>query len=143
MASDQWAVFNYEVDQFNAMCDLLRANHPVTPLLSQPVRNAFVESALIHTRIITQILLSEGWPSDIKLDALLPSFTTPNVQRLKDAYGENSDSGSPRSTLNKLLAHSDKSRTDSHNYSAPLNLLVPIIRDLLLEIETHRASCGS
>jgi len=143
MGNNLWAVYDYEVNQLCAMCDLLRVDNPILKMFSQEIRNAIVESALIHTRILVGILLSEpkdersGW-DDFKVEDLVPSFQSNNVDRLRAAYSKSLDGASPRSVINKRLAHASRIRSDSHDYSPILEKLLPIIHDLVAEIERQR-----
>src|SRR3989304_2883589 len=64
--NDPWVVFDYEVDMFRNLYQLLATGNPQYQGLSHYIKNAIVESAVLHTRILVGILLSRGpEPDDI------------------------------------------------------------------------------
>ena len=142
MANDPWVVFDYEVDMLNNMCALLRQGNAQYAGLSLHLKNAVVESGVLHARNLADILLSRSepnrFPDDIRLADLLPTFTSSAIARLQDAYGNAMTSGSACWAFNKKLAHSTKHRTDTYNYSPHLNAVVPLIQQLVTEIQPHR-----
>ena len=101
--------------------------------------NAIAESMLLHLRILTEILISKGYPNDIKLkDHLLPKFESPRVDELRAKYGDGKREGTPCWTLNKRLAHPSLSRSNSYDYTPVVDALVPCILPLLKEIDHTR-----
>ena len=111
--------------------------------LARPVQIAVLESALLHLRILTDILLSRGTKSDdINLSLLLPGFTPTDLGQLETAYGGPKVTGSPYWTLNKMLAHPTTNRSDSHDYKDLLNTMCPIVGSLIDEISAERNRRG-
>lgn len=137
-----WIVFDYELDQLKAMCELLRVDNPVLAVFNSHLRNAVAESAVIHTRIVTEILLpTGGMKDDIKIKHLAPSYDASSciaVARLRTAYGERDDPRSHRYVINKRLAHATLDRTHTHDWTDTLNALVPIIFEIANELEPYR-----
>jgi hypothetical protein len=82
-------------------------------ILSLPVRNAMVESAVLHTRILCDILLSRtSAKDDIRLTELfVPGITSPVADKVDKSltdqlakdYGSGSTSGTPCWEFNCLL----------------------------------------
>lgn len=142
MANDPWVVFDYEVDMLNNMCALLRQGNAQYSSLSHHLRNAVVESAVLHARNLADILLSRSdpvrFPDDIRLMDLAPTFTSPAIAQLQAAYGTTNSTGSTCWAFNKKLAHSTTHRNDSYDYAPHLNAVVPLIFQLVSEIEQHR-----
>lgn len=132
-----WTVYDYEVDSFRNLLDLCKTgNHKSYP---HPIPNATVESLLLHTRILVDILLSRDPASDtIRLADLLPAFGSPKIAELKQQYGSGAIENSPCWTLNKMLAHPTYLRNDAYNYTATINALEPLIASLLDEIQKTR-----
>ena len=64
-------------------------------------KNATVESLLLHTRIMTDILISKGSENDdITLRALLPEWCNSEngkilIEKLRNAYGKRNEKDSP------------------------------------------------
>lgn len=140
--SKAWIVFDYELDQLRAMCELLRVDNPVLAVLNLHLQNAIAESALIHTRIVIGILLPDkGEDGDIKINHLAPSFDAEScsaIARLDTTYGKRKDKTSHRYSLNRRLAHATLDRMHSHDWTPTLNALVPIIFEIAHELEAHR-----
>ena len=138
-SNDPWVVFDYEVEQWRAMCNLLVDGNPVYEALSLQLKNAVTESAVLHTRILADILLCRSKESDdIKVSDLIPGFKSANLGQLTQVYGDRKLPGSPCWTFNKKLAHPTLHRTDSHDYSGPLNAVRPLIETIIAEIQSQR-----
>src|SRR5205814_906566 len=117
-ANEPWVVFDYEADMFLEMCKLLVANNQEFSSLSGHVRNAVVESALLHTRQLVDILLSRGSESDdINLATLVANDQPARLDELRRAYGNRNTVSSPCWTINKMLAHPTALRSSSFDYS--------------------------
>lgn len=137
--SEWWVVFDYEVDMYQWTLKLLGVQHDVH------IHNALLESHLLHTRILVDILTSRtNDDDDIKLSELLPGFTSPSVDELLTTYkngfvgSDGKPADSPYKQLNKRLAHPDKIRSDSHNYWDVMHLLMPKIDAVLAEVKKLR-----
>ena len=136
--NDAWVVFGYEADMLLAMCNLLVPCNQEFALLSGNVRNAVVESALLHTRQLVDILLSRGSGSDdINLATLVPNHQPARLEELRQAYGNRNTEGSPCWTINKMLAHATTQRSSSFDYSSMLNGLAPIVADIVQDVRSR------
>ena len=143
-------VFEYEVRMyFGTQIPLQVVNH--VPIVNPPatiITNALVESRILHTRQIVDILISKSnKDDDIRLEDILPNIDIqPEIEllikELKDIYGTNTKVNSPCWTINKMLAHPTKHRTNSFNYGQTLNQIDPTIKKILklLSIRTRRPS---
>lgn len=141
--ANPWVVFDYELDMFRAMCGLLNTGNTDYTQLRHHVRNAVVESAVLHSRILADIILSRcKMPDDIGLDALLPGFTPRSLGALQAAYGNSTTAGCPCQTFNKMLAHPTMLRSDSHDYSPVLNKVGPLIDAIVQEVQAERTARG-
>jgi hypothetical protein len=134
-----WTIFDYERDMAIKLSQMLIT--PEFETLPWEFRNAVVESLVIHTRVITEIVLSEGTrPDDITLKKLLPNFQSENIQTLRASYDDDSSGISPRWQFNKLLAHATTLRVESHEYGPALTLIWGHLSKLIVEIEAARAT---
>jgi hypothetical protein len=138
--NNPWVVFDYEVDMLRNMCELLRNGNLQYAALSRHVQNAVVESAILHTRNLIDILLSKSKDADdIQLQDLVPAaYESSKLAALQSEYGDRKTANSPCWAFNKKLAHSTKHRTDTYDYSPHLCAVVPLIFKLVDEIEQHR-----
>jgi hypothetical protein len=139
LPNDPWVVFNYEVDMFHNLCQLLATGDSQYQELPYYIKNAIVESAVLHTRIMVDILLSRGTkPDDINLSALAPGFTCPEIDQLSEKYGNYNTKNTPCWIFNKMLAHATGQRRDSFDYSSQLTLLVPLISNIVNQVNAQR-----
>lgn len=144
MSTPLWEVYDYEVWMFDQMLQFgTTLGTKECQQFPQPVKNATVESLLLHLRILVDILLSRGSGNndDINLKDLLPSFNSPLVAQLKAAYGDGKTVDCPCWQLNKRLAHPTQIRSSSYSYNPLLNTLLPLILPLLAEIAQARKVC--
>ena len=110
------------------------------PALESVLQNAVVESLVLHTRILTDILLSKkGGTDDIVLSDLLPGFSSPVLAKLADTYGKRDIEKSPCWQFNKMLAHPTKHRSSSHEYLPALRAVWAHIALLIEEIAKMRS----
>lgn len=136
---DPWVVFDYECDQFHAMCQLLVHGNTEHAGLPHYVRNAVVESALLHTRILADLFLSKGTkPDDIHLSGLLPTFASQKLTQLEIQYGDSHTEDTPCWTINKMLAHPTSWRSSEYNYTDLLNQVFPLISAVIQEVNEQR-----
>jgi len=140
MQNDPWTVFNYEVEMFFLTRSEIPAHLPPQSTADQVIRNALVESSLLHTRILADILLCRGSaPDDIHLTHLLasgessPRLAT-SIALLKSAWGDRNAEGSVCWTINKMLAHPTLWRTDRYDYGSVANRVDPHITAAIEEI---------
>ena len=142
MSTALWEVYDYEVGMFSQMHRFLVTDE--CKKLPLPIRNAIVESMLLHLRILTDILLSRGLDDDdIHLKELLPGFHSPIIAQLKTAYGNRKTVGSPCWEINKRLAHPTKVRSGSYDYNPVLHAPGPLVSQLLDEITAARGTSGT
>jgi hypothetical protein len=142
-ATGPWVVFDYEVQMFRAMSRLLATGDREYSGLPDYLRNAVVESAVLHVRMLADIFLSRTTNSDdIDLALLLPGFVPSQLTQLRTAYGNSKTAGSPCHTINKRLAHPTALRSHTYDYSPVLNLIAPLIEGVVDEINTERRLRG-
>src|SRR5512138_44712 len=110
--SDVWEVLGYEILMFlgtsHVRKHLQGGNGPNTQIL----KNALVESSLLHIRALTDIFLSRGnKPDDIHLEKLglavggQDNILAEKVGALEKVYGKSGDKNSKCWIINKMLAH--------------------------------------
>ena len=136
-ACDPWVVFKYEVEMFQSTLKRVEEDGRDANLDTWEVRNAMVESAVLHARILADILLGtkkKGRPDDISVNDLVPGFQSNNTQKLRNAYGSSELEGSPCWTFNKMLAHPTKHRSSSYNYGPALRKIEPLIDSIVREV---------
>lgn len=139
-ANSDWTVFEYEVRMFRCLLALLKKGNQEFP---DGVQYAIVESVVLHTRQLVDILLSRGKKrDDIKLSSLLPCFQSIHLDTLDKHYGKAHERNSPCWIINKRLAHPTSERGDSFDYSRLLSKLVPKIEVLLQKINDHHTLPG-
>jgi hypothetical protein len=119
-----WRILDYEVQMFLGMGDIrahLKIEGDNEELL---VRNALVESSLLHIRILTDIFLSKGnHADDINLELLgfnsnsIEPILAEKLYALALAYGKANDQESNCWIINKRLAHPTTHRTKGYDYS--------------------------
>ena len=138
--NDSWIIFDYEVQMYFSTRAAI-ANRPA-PNSDQKliIKNALVESAMLHTRILVDILLARGSSSDdLHLDHLLPASNTSHalenaLVHLKSAWGNRNKPNSPCWTLNKMLAHGTRLRSASYDYGSLANAVDPHVFAAIQEI---------
>jgi hypothetical protein len=145
---DPWIVFDYEIQMYFETRNLLRHLSTKDPndVINRITKNATVESLLLHTRIMTDILISKSSENDdITLRDLLSEWCNSEngrtlIEKLKNAYGKRNEKDSPCWIINKMLAHPTRWRTDRFDYGKTMRQIEPLIFDILSEIErvTHR-----
>lgn len=145
---DPWIVFDYETQMYFETRNLLRHLSTKDPnnIINKITKNATVESQLLHTLIMTDILISKNSGNDdITLKELLPEWCSSEngkilIEKLNNTYGKRNEKDSPCWIINKMLAHPTRWRTDRFDYGKSLKQIEPLIFDTLSEIEknTHR-----
>ncbi len=128
--SRAWKVVGYEVLMFLGTDHVRKHLRGGTGPNTQIIKNALVESSLLHMRILADIFLSRGkQPDDIHLERLGFSVgeedvtLTDKVNALERVYGKSSVRESVCWTINKMLAHPTMHRSESHDYSDVFNKL--------------------
>ena len=101
------------------------------------LHDAVLESALLHTRILAEFLLSRGRkPGDIRLEDALPQFKIEQehrIRELKKIWGPNRK-GTPCWELNKKLVHFTDQRVARHDYSRFVKRVLPSMERLMLPL---------
>jgi hypothetical protein len=136
---DKWTVYDYEVDMFKATHELSRSDYRIWH--SRHVNNAIAESLLLHTRILSDILLSRN-NRDLNLKKLLPDFNSSYLDELRSRYGDADSEHSPCWTLNKMLAHPTSYRSDSFDCTSLFDEIKPAIYLVLEEVDNERKKRG-
>jgi hypothetical protein len=136
-----WVVFDYESEMFFVLNSVL-AERMVVPQMARPqVRSALIESELLHIRVLCGLLLDPrhaSRPDDIVLDDLKLPCKPKRLEELRIAYGDKNTG--PRAELNKHLAHATSLRSSSRDWKELINLLSPILCDVISEINKQRHS---
>ncbi|MEX2144484.1 MAG: hypothetical protein WD740_07810 [Anaerolineales bacterium] len=133
-----WTVLDYEVQMYlgtsHVRKNLSCGNSPKT----QIIKNALVESSLIHMRILTDIFLSRGnRPDDVQLknfgfeDIVQHAGLAEMIDSFKNVYGKSSDEDSNCWIINKKFAHPTTQRSDRYDYSAVFNALDPLLKSII------------
>jgi hypothetical protein len=108
------------------------------------LKNALEESAVLHTRILCDIFLSRskqtdditlgrllsGWPNDTRYGKMKAMH-----DKLQVRYGKANDPASPCWDFNKRLAHPTSHRGPEYDYRKSLDVLYPLIDDMIRELE--------
>ena len=147
-SKDPWKVLGYEVAMYFEMRRLL--GDSATLLLSTSVRNALVESHVLHARILcdrfsyekrrekfgddvdfTDLFRDPPWDSDSRYDSLKAL-----IPQMRAAYGDTDAPGSPCWQFNKMLAHLTSKRGDRHDYERALKAVEPWIEKIVSALET-------
>jgi hypothetical protein len=139
---DPWIVFDYEIQMYFETRNLSRHLKTKDPrdIINIIIKNAAVESQLLHTRIVTDILISKSSEDDdITLKELLPEwYNLQNgkalIEKLKNTYGKRNEKDSPCWVINKMLAHPTRWRTDRFDYGKSMRQIEPLIFEILSEI---------
>jgi hypothetical protein len=154
----QWIVVQYEAQMLFAACQLLVPDNPTqlrkllvvrngrasTPKTTDDLpfvfRNGVTELAVLHARILIDILISKGSKNDdITLDKLLPGCDPAGVKALKVAYG-NGSKGTPCWQFNKFLTHATMKRGASFDYAPALRKVLTPVAGILGSIQKQQPS---
>jgi hypothetical protein len=137
--SNLWEVFDYERNMSVALWNrLVDSNFHALPW---EVKNAIVESLVLHTRILADILTSKSkYTDDITLQKVLPTFVSAHIASLTTEYGRQSDVDKPCWQFNKLMAHPTTHRSNCHDYLPALETVWPHLAAVLSDIESVRKS---
>lgn len=121
--SSVWEVLEYEILMFLGTSHVRRhlkgGNGPNTQIM----KNALIESSLLHIRILADIFLSRGnRPDDIRLTELgfilsqEDSILAEKIGALEKVYGKSSEENSKCWVINKMLAHPTTYRSNTYDY---------------------------
>lgn len=132
-----WTVMDYEVQMYFGTSHVRNNLQCVESDNTRVLKNALVESSLIHARILADILTSKGkMPDDINLKDLISerSILIEEISALETAYGKSNEENSICWTINKRFAHPTSHRSDSYDYSKEFNELDFHIKPLIIRI---------
>ena len=136
-----WGVIDYEVQMyFETRSTYESLKSFPKDLMAKVIDNALVESMVLHTRIMIDLLISKGRGNDdIKLKDLIPEWCEsemgkPLINELESIYGKADIENSPCWIFNKKLAHPTKWRTGSNDYYPALKKVGPHVLAILREI---------
>jgi hypothetical protein len=136
-----WSVIDYEVQMYfetRSIFESLKSSSK--DLNAKIIDNALIESMVLHTRIMVDLLISKGRGNDdIKLKDLRPEWCESNkgrllIDRLGSVYGNADIENIPCWIFNKMLAHPTKWRTVSYDYYPALKKVGPHVLTILQEI---------
>ena len=126
-----WKILTYELDMFLRLSDYLTPDHVAHEEFRgfrAGVKNAVVESCILHCRNVCDIFLSRGQPrEDIRLDDLLPGFDDPSLNALKEVYGLRSWTGNIAHTLHYQALQPWMGRSTGCEYGPILARIHPLI----------------
>lgn len=128
-----WIIFNYEVDQLYGLIPFLNAEFQAP----DPIKNAITEAAILHLRLISEMLREEPLPGtdDIALPDLVGSYRPPDLAAFNAAFGTR-NSG-PRQEINTRLVHPSKARIDNYDYTPILQTLLPLMDQIIPDLREH------
>jgi hypothetical protein len=143
-----WVVLEYEVSMFRGLPELggLGIVSPKNPKRSGwLVSNSIVEGRVLHARNLCDFCTSTD-ARDIRPCDLFDNYDTDSkyntlkglLQRLETQYGRSDDKTRARWAFNKKLAHPTKERGESFDYGPLLNGVVPIVEEIIAELENLR-----
>jgi hypothetical protein len=143
-----WGVIEYEVSMFRGLPELggLGIVSPNNPNRSGwLVVNSIVEGRVLHTRNLCDFCTSKD-VRDIRPSDLFDNYDTDSkyntlkglLQRLDQQYGRSKDETRARWAFNTKLAHPTKKRREGFDYGPLLNGVVPIIEEIIAELEILR-----
>ncbi len=136
-------VIRYEVEMYFGMRNIIVS--PPAFLADRSLKNAIVESWVLHTRVLCDAFLAKTkGTDDIAIEDFLPNWQADarcaKVRRLLDdlraAYGNNHQSGCPCWEFNKMLAHPTQLRGTSYDYGKAMAALYPHIAAIINELES-------
>ena len=127
-----WEVIDYEVSMyFETRSTYESLKSSPKDKIAKVIDNALIESMVLHTRIVVDLLISKGRGNDnIKLRDLMPEWCISEkgkrlIDELELVYGRADIENSPCWIFNKMLAHPTKWRTGSHDYYPALKKVGP------------------
>jgi hypothetical protein len=133
-----WAVIGYEVS-------MLRFAMSISGSPPPPFNNLITEAKVLHTRNLCDLCVSQ-LPDDIKCSDLFDAYDTdPRCARLKglvqtlvQQYGRSGQREDARWAFNKMAVHPTKERDTSFDYALYLARVLPVLFEIIAEMETLR-----
>jgi len=137
-----WKVFDYESYMYLYTYVFVHSfKSEAKNIEKEAIKNSYVESLMLHTRILSEILITtqQSDSDDLNIDNIIPPLKQSKhlgtlVRELRLAYGNANEVGSPRWTLNKMLAHATLLRGSYYNYDHIIELLHPLLIKIIEEI---------
>ncbi len=125
--------YDYEKNMYLNILAVLQGDSNYEQSHSSTEKYALVEALLFHTRNLVDIFLSRGTKvDDIRLEDIAPSYSSPNIDRLREAYGNTTRDESPCWRINKRIAHPTKKRLkNTTDYTDLVVEIDPIIRAII------------
>ena len=130
-----WEVTKYEIKMLESLAE---------GASSGVLQNALTECQVLHARQLCEIFLSRGWESDgIRLSHLVAEADQTErlkqlVHELYEVYGNRQLKQSPYWAFHKMLQDPTAPRGDGYGYEPALDLVRPILRKIISEIEFIR-----
>jgi len=133
-----FVVMDYEIMMFlgvQVLQNKVRINTTDT-FLPTLLQNTLAETRILHIRVLTEVFLSGGRSDDIKIEQLLPEWHKQNTVILKELDGAYKtplpETGeSPKTHIDKLLAHATVKRGASFNWTPVIERMEPPLRNIL------------
>jgi hypothetical protein len=150
-SSDPWVILGYESWMLErSIQEKERLDRSIQDKERlQVLNNALTESAVLHARVLCELFANpEGkFASDIVLSRLLPDWDWGQpkydllnglLSELEEKYGQYHDAKSPYWAFNKMLAHATMDRSSEYDYTAALDSVLPLLRQILAELQSKR-----
>lgn len=150
-SSNAWAILDRESGMLErSIQERSRLGHSIhDEERLQVLNNALSESAILHARNLCELFAEpEGkFARDMSLSHLLPDWDwaitkyerlNALLSELEDKYGQYLDVKSPSWTFNQILAHVTLKRLPEKDYTAALDTVLPVLRQILVEIQSKR-----
>lgn len=143
-----WGTIEYEVSMFRGLPELggLGIISPKNPQRSGwLISMSVVEGRVLHTRNFCDFCTSKD-VRDIRPSDLFDNYDKNSkyntlkglLKRLDQQYGRTKDPKSARWAFNTKLAHPTKERGEGFDYGPLLDRVVPVIEQIIAELETLR-----
>lgn len=139
-----WDVFQYEVYMYLYMyIKVYKSKLNINGNRNRAIKNSYVESLLLYTRILTEIFLYQRNNTQSN-DILLTNYINPNdftktlnsqINKLEIAYGDSKTTNKPKYLINKLLVHATDLRKSHYNYDKIISKLHPLLFSIVEEIQ--------
>jgi len=145
MSHTEQTVLEYELMMVSYLREILSDHSNNYNSKKTIIKNALVESLLLHIRIICDIYTSKssGHDDDITLNKIIKEIDLPlkdkerlenEINKLKKSYGNRKDKKSPCYIINKRLAHASNIRGLDYNYDDVITTLFPHLGKITKEL---------
>jgi hypothetical protein len=132
-----WIVFLHEWDMFWMLIEHMKDGEALIEDFPPVIRNAITESACLHARQLVDLFHPSAGnkPDDVHIRNLIHGFSHPVIEEIVTWYGLGSDPGTPRWSLNKLIAHPTSHRSSSADFGQLIFDLREMLKHLSPVIE--------